>query len=1495
LLIIEAKNLKRIDEDYYYSRIARDLQGYIDLGYKDGIGAYRITTMDGKTYHYSLPVYQKERFTRTAEKDNNINEKFYEEQLITPYSTHWLLTAITGPDYIDVNGNNQLDDSDYGYWVEFQYGKWSNDFVWRNPTNPNEYFENEESKSFSVGIKEVYYLDKIKTRTHTALFVKENRRDNLSFESNNLLEEYSGGSRTYRAGADGNVYVEGMHNITSDALLNLPSELVYYIPERSWRKKLNSNIHKSLRLEKIIILSNDKIPNSLSTENYQEVSNYTGSLYVGSSLKMTDMFNEAYAPRFDMFHYSHYRNGSNEYVYNGRDLNGEFYENVYDIQDINLLAPGIEQSAIKVIDFNYDETYPLAKNSPNSSSGTKGKLTLDNVEIKGKGGASITPPFRFNYAKKEISYNYNLMDDWGFYKNEPSLWNLYEITTPTGSKINIEYEEDDYSREAIDAFRVFDKGLNFFLDFNSGNTSADIYLNITNDSDPNTEAINDFRTYFSSGINTNLSNLFICRKERYGGHQRQVRLHINEGDAEVINVNQYGVKIKINGNSAYWYLDDQDMGWLTHRSFAHNGVWHADGSPDGVSMRNDEVGENECPDFRCDTCGYQTSDVTVFYKLVANSALKHRKGGGNRVKNVTLFDGDQSYKKEYIYTTRDQNTGNTVSSGITSYTPSKHNKQLKYLTEMPAPSVMYSKVGVKNTSNQAVSDETTFYYFKTLDPELNIDTPTTTSVGGGITLNITQNDADYNVVVGGENSTVTRKKYEIDNNLSSLGRLEKKEVINSANQTLSKTVNTYKEFSELKQGISQETFKVFKRHEVDGYVENHIGVSSKTNYPSVLESTTTFQGGHKQTTYYDKHDFNTGQLLETRMIDSKGVIHKTKTVPAYKNYAQMGSKVDNINNRNMLTQQTGSYSYLVDNGQDKEISAQVMTWDNDWIYRSHNNVETSPTNPNEKIWRMKATYLWESDIDSDGTLSNFTPFNYLTSGNQVDNWKKVSNILRYDHFSTPLETADINNIYMSSRLVDASSKIEVYGNSRLTEMYYSGAEYLHAGNRFEGEVLGANFRTRIDAHTGEWCVKNNNPDDKVFQIIASVDSDVNNADIRPGKYKVSFWTRPINSSDPDDGTRLIYNGVTLTPKEVLNADCWKLYNYNIDITEGTSQINLYATNILIAGNSFDDFRFSPIYSSITSYVYDQDTDELIATLNNNNLATKYCYDNAGRLCTTYSEIIEDDLQLGGFKISSQNKYNYKNQATNNENCHCNLNSCDNDDMDGDGVVDWIDNCPTTYNPDQQDSEPIDGIGDVCDFDLDNDGINDDVDNCVDIPNPDQADNDEDGMGDVCDDDDDNDGILDIEDNCPFIANFDQLDEDSDGIGDVCDLVEPDDDGDGIANIWDTCLNIPNAFDNQSGGTNYPDPVNITCDPNTYPPAPDYSALQLNELSQQDKECLGMNMSDDATLYPVNGSTVNPTFTFKIIFDNPNVTPPVGNGNFNNTINIYRVGDPNDLN
>jgi len=101
------------------------------------------------------------------------------------------------------------------------------------------------------------------------------------------------------------------------------------------------------------------------------------------------------------------------------------------------------------------------------------------------------------------------------------------------------------------------------------------------------------------------------------------------------------------------------------------------------------------------------------------------------------------------------------------------------------------------------------------------------------------------------------------------------------------------------------------------------------------------------------------------------------------------------------------------------------------------------------------------------------------------------------------------------------------------------------------------------------------------------------------------------------------------------------------------------------------------------------------------------------------------------------------------------------DLDDDGVLDYLDNCPSVKNPPVvtppsndllQPDQDHDMIGDACDDDRDGDGVPNDKDAFPD-DKTESNDNDGDGIGDNADPDDDNDCVLDAVDNFPLVANL----------------------------------------------------------------------------------------------------------------------------------------------
>ena len=1156
---LEAKDVDRSDINTYVN---------------EGIGAFKVTALDGKVYHYSLPVYHFEEYSKVFDEESEEEENFLESYKTKPYATHWLLTAITGPDYIKNNNlRDYPDEGDYGYWVRFDYGKWSDGYGWRNPkegANVN-YIPHNENYSYAWGRKQIYYLDAVKTRTHTALFVKNLRADDHSSElsSNNDFwsqgignfdftyhpKKYSDDNQFKKFGQPGEVYYDSDNNpITLPASAN-GGALKDFTGRKSVLKYVDMPITGSLRLEKILLLKNDDITNGDVETNSGNLTNISsGTIY------LNDSYSNVQAKQV----------GSGiPYFYYGGELysqpNGlihfqsNIHTNVLDVSDFQ--GSDLQSKAMKVIDFSYDESYPLAKNTPNSYTTSKGRLTLSALYSKGKRGVALIPPYRFEYAKPYVEYDKSFEDVWGFHKDDPDAWSLNKIITPQGSSINMVYETDEYRP-------VENRALKFALD-----------VRLNDDLNPETG--------------------------------RLLTLPDSSGQFYIDAREHFGMKVGDNFYVRYFYLDDS-----CNPLHGCDPIGGGSSYNEAATIMQEEGGTRFLARLNIGTVPNhgQNGDLYSIYvnygldKTISGSD-KSFNGGGIRVKQLDVKEGYQTiYRTDYEY-----------EGGVSSYIP-LDDYQVSYASEIISPGVLYNLVTSKSINQEGELIQKTRYEFEV--PEI------------GEPLIEVSSEYDYYFVNTSNNSTSATKTTFFDKS-ASIGRVKSVSHFNAKSgivgdgQLMQKTIYEYKtdHSGDGSLGVRQESFKSYKKKT---YPESNgsrnttwdVRAISMVKYPSILESSSVIQSNESKSTYYDEHDYLTGQVVKTRFADSQGRNLKSEIKPAYHEYFGMGAKVDNLTNSNMLTQKGMDLLSISDDGSVyTPIQTQINTW-KQW---------------EDDVWRGHKSYRWIGDKDSNGKFIGFDVasddgFDWIDSTNSpASKWERTSEITKYNSFSTPLEVMDINDNKASTKMGNEDSQIFATGNAGYDELFYSGAEDQN-GTSFGGEVsLGtATVEDNLaNVHTGDHSLEISSGQTGYTVSVTEGNSHV---------YKVSLWAK----YGSHEGLTLDVGGiptpVSYNGNEAVRAGEWIQLNFYFTVS-GTQTVNVANSS----GFAFvDDFRLHPVASSMTSYVYNE-WGELTHILGGNNMATQYEYDEVGRLWKTYTEVEDfNGPGSGGFKRISENEYTYKN-------------------------------------------------------------------------------------------------------------------------------------------------------------------------------------------------------------------------------------------------------------
>lgn len=175
---------------------------------------YKVLNQDGTYYVYGLPAYNLREVqslfsvdapsnpsnTDVVEVDDvnmgndwdvdykvNNTHKFLDKKTTSPYAHSFLLTSVQGADYVDIKNDGPTDD-DLGYWVKFDYGKYSDNYSWRAPYTDANYIDGQtytredDKGSYAYGEKEIWYLTRIETKSHIAIFHLSERTDNAEAE-----------------------------------------------------------------------------------------------------------------------------------------------------------------------------------------------------------------------------------------------------------------------------------------------------------------------------------------------------------------------------------------------------------------------------------------------------------------------------------------------------------------------------------------------------------------------------------------------------------------------------------------------------------------------------------------------------------------------------------------------------------------------------------------------------------------------------------------------------------------------------------------------------------------------------------------------------------------------------------------------------------------------------------------------------------------------------------------------------------------------------------------------------------------------------------------------------------------------------------------------------------------------------------------------------------------------------------------------------------------
>lgn len=826
-----------------------------------------------------------------------------------------------------------------------------------------------------------------------------------------------------------------------------------------------------------------------------------------------------------------------------------------------------------------DYSYNLCKNTSlgYSTAPTKGKLTLERVSVRGRNNQKIVPDYVFTYGSNP-DYNKDFWDAWGFYNG-------------TNSRI----PQGNYGAAWSLTKVLTPLGHEIEVAY-----ERDEYSSVWGN--PVQEIGSFIDTNWADGINIdNASNFSV-------------------GDA-----------VTINGST----------------------MWECIGTPPGefevpftYSTTITEVGANYVK------VGQATPTVscsgTISYLDIIGTVRKttQKKGGDLRVASITTRElGGQEYKVRYLYTSGGLSIEPTYLKSI-DYNSFPYN-----LPDFPNTPVIYGTVSVLSGKLATDSDFESKQVYEFEKPSASLIAYSKIPIG-----------AEKELIYQREDESAERRwkeyqtkvAHELNYYTSRIGRVNSIKMYDKTGVLKSTSTFYYKSNLPNDQGLYTEgailADRLLRETEESNFALTEayhiIGRTVKKTYPNVLYKVINSKDGFTDSSEDLAWDFVSGTVTEKISQSSLGIKIKTVLKPAHQVYPELGSKASTSNpttNKNIVNAVAAQYVYKLDNANAIVglISGSATTWKEDWNnYRYWNGSSYTQGVHGPDVWRKHKDFVYGgaySSLRSDGSLTFTSANEFSFTGGANTGWQLAQEVNRYDHFSAPVEIKDLYGRFSTVKTdLDGKQILAQAQNATYFEFAFSGAEDIDNTKLFFGGEIERKDGTVItksvpdDVHTGNAAVTvNTNGKTFVYKTSTSTATP-----IAPNRtYRASVWTKSLNGA--------IYynlNGAgeqTVLPQATQKVGNWYQINVEIPVAAFTSlEVGVKSTSGIVA---FDDFRFQPIDGAVAANVYNSITGDLEYVLDNNNLFTRYEYNDRGLLTKTYRE----SIKYQAVKLLTETKDNYK--------------------------------------------------------------------------------------------------------------------------------------------------------------------------------------------------------------------------------------------------------------